>query len=433
MSEQHEEIHLDVYIDRYELYLETGNKVYRQGIQNKDTKDRYQKIIDSFTAGFLDKKYAELSKANFANLDAGCEGKLRSMVDGVTSEVGRALVGLTCLQLAIKCIAPEQNIRLHKGSTSSRSFSWEEGISMRSLDKRFNTPFLRKNGLLKVNGDGVFMTRSLAENYPYSRLYKAEMRGPFTQWMAIVDAIEENVLDPNTGLSYILSLLKNRSDTFIQDSQTVCELLQEFSSDSFEDIKNFIISFYNETHYSARAFEISIHALYQAMDELNLLEGRKLIAISQMRSANKKHGNVGDIELMEDGMIVTAWDAKYGKPYLREELDELREKLLQHPEVRKAGFICNSDIDLREDICKRKKEIADETGTEIEIIEFDKFIDAEIVNLESAHRQKLGFRWLTALVESFAQRRLEIAPIDEPCDAWVTDLIERMLTAKSIR
>lgn len=62
MSEQHEEIHLDVYIDRYELYLETGNKVYRQGIQNKDTKDRYQKIIDSFTAGFLDKKYAELSR-----------------------------------------------------------------------------------------------------------------------------------------------------------------------------------------------------------------------------------------------------------------------------------------------------------------------------------------------------------------------------------
>lgn len=32
--------------------------------------------------------------------------------------------------------------------------------------------------------------------------------------------------------------------------------------------------------------------------------------------------------------------------------------------------------------------------------------------------------WLLALVESFAQRRLDLAPIDEPCDAWINDLIE---------
>jgi hypothetical protein len=29
-----------------------------------------------------------------------------------------------------------------------------------------------------------------------------------------------------------------------------------------------------------------------------------------------------------------------------------------------------------------------------------------------------------AVVESFAQRRPEIAPIDEPCDAWIQDLIK---------
>ena len=35
------------------------------------------------------------------------------------------------------------------------------------------------------------MTRSLAENYPYSKLYKAEMKGPFDEWISIVDALED--------------------------------------------------------------------------------------------------------------------------------------------------------------------------------------------------------------------------------------------------
>ena len=30
-----------------------------------------------------------------------------------------------------------------------------------------------------------------------------------------------------------------------------------------------------------------------------------------MRVANKKHGNIGDIELIEDGEIIESWDAKW--------------------------------------------------------------------------------------------------------------------------
>jgi len=86
------------------------------------------------------------------------------------------------IQLTIKSISPEQSIRLHKGS-SSTSFSWKEGISMRVLDKNYITPLLRKYKLLRLNADGFMMTRTLAENYPYSQVYKAAIRGAKKEWL----------------------------------------------------------------------------------------------------------------------------------------------------------------------------------------------------------------------------------------------------------
>lgn len=45
-------------------------------------------------------------------------------------------------------------------------------------------------------------------------------------------------------------------------------------------------------------------------------------------------------------------------------------------------------------------------------------------SLKLGQKDEIAYNWLVALVESFAQRRLDLAPIDEPCDAWINDLIE---------
>lgn len=42
--------------------------------------------------------------------------------------------------------------------------------------------------------------------------------------------------------------------------------------------------------------EIAIHSLMQAMQENKLFPDCELKSLSQMRSANNKHGNIGDIE-----------------------------------------------------------------------------------------------------------------------------------------
>ena len=183
------------------------------------------------------------------------------------------------------------------------------------------------------------------------------------------------------------------------------------------------MSFYNTTDYSARAFEVVMHGLCQAMDERHLFDGVRLVPLSQMRSANKKHGNIGDIELSEGSIIVESWDAKYGKPYLRDELEELRDKLLKHPEVKVAGFVVDSDVDNRKDIANRVKELTMETGTEIHLFSFSDWVNHQVGSFPVATKNEIGYLWIKAVVESFAQKRLDIAPIDEPCDAWLGDLI----------
>lgn len=201
-------MHLDIYKDRSELYYDGKISVFEEGTQTTETSQRYTKITESLESGYLDEVINNLSPIDYEDLTDDNRARLKDLVDGLTSEVGRALVGLSVLQLTIKSIVPEQSIRLHKGGRSSSRFSWKDGLSMRSIDRKYNTPFLRKYDLLSMNRDGVFMTRSLAENYPYSKLYKAEMRGPFKEWVEIVDEIELGSMPGKSGLCYLLTLLK---------------------------------------------------------------------------------------------------------------------------------------------------------------------------------------------------------------------------------
>lgn len=199
---------------------------------------------------------------------------------------------------------------------------------MRSLDKQYITPVLRKYELLRLNADGFMMTRSLAENYPYSFVYKANMRGARSEWVSLVEAIEKDEVVSEVALRYLLSQLLNQADNFRRLALQTIENLTLFLGATVVD-KGISISLIlrqiNQSDYAARLMEIAMHSLMQAMQEHQVFPDSLLKPLSQMRSANKKHGNIGDIELLEDRQIVEAWDAKYGKSYLRDEIEELSE------------------------------------------------------------------------------------------------------------
>lgn len=331
-------------------------------------------------------------------------------------------MGLAILQLTVKSIIPEQSIRLHKGGSGTRDFSWKEGIPMRNLDTNYITPVLRKFDLLKINKFGFMMTRTLAENYPYSKLYKAGIRGARQEWLNITDEVERGELDSLNALKQLLIFLNNQSEAFHILTEKTLKTLHDFLKNKpvFDDCFSAVTTFIDRSTYSARVFEVSLHAFFQVLSEEKHLNGF-LKPLSQMRSANKKHGNIGDIEVTysEGNMdIIEAWDAKFGKTYLRDELEELIDKLKFHPQASIAGFITDQKPNLKSEIKNRMKEIEEVYGTEICIMEFKEWINYQIKN-HGLDSNKIGAKWLLAIAESICQKRREIAPIDEPTTEWV--------------
>ena len=426
MPDNAKENHLNVYLDRSELFIGSDKSpvIFPEGPQDEATQKRYRKIVEAFRAGFLDKTYRETAtgKHDLSLLPKDVCTHLKNMVEAISASGGRALTGLVFLQLAVKAIAPRQSIRLHKGGGTASDFSWQQGISLRSLDKEFSAAFLRDNKLLEINRDGVMMTRTLAENYPYTQLYKARMSGPANDWMALVDGAEAGTFDPLLALSFLMSALRNRSRNFEKLADEAIALAGEKASANLEEVLALVTAFVSRTEYSARAFEVVMHTLVQALADVGAPLNGQLAPLSQMRSANKKAGNIGDIELLSaDGGIVESWDAKFGKPYLWDELVELGEKLEEKTGVKIAGFVTDGDPMLPGDLLNRKNEIARTTGTQIEIFSFRDWVRIQTGNLDSSLRTKVPSAWLKAIAETFGRRRLAIAPIDEPCDKWLSD------------
>ncbi|MDP4698601.1 MAG: hypothetical protein NWS66_01550 [Saprospiraceae bacterium] len=421
---------LYIYSDRSILVNEEGVEYkFQEGKTSDEAKKRLVIIKKALENGFLENIIAECQnpEVKIENISEEQARTIESLVNSVTSEVGRAIVGLTILQLTVKSILPEQSIRLHKGGSGTRDFSWTEGIPMRNLDTNYITPVLRKFDLLKINKFGFMMTRTLAENYPYSKLYKAGIRGARKEWLEITDEVELNELDSLNALKQMLVFLNNKSEAFELLTTNALRTLGVYlkQKPSFEDCITVISNFIDKSTYSARVFEVSLHAFFQVLAEEKNLEGF-LKPLSQMRSANKKHGNIGDIEITEsEGNmdIIEAWDAKFGKTYLREELEELNDKLIFHPQATIAGFVTDQKPNLKAEINARMKEIEEIHGTEIRIMEFREWVIFQVENYD-LDTTKIGEKWLIAIAESICQKRREITPIDEPTTEWVESFIE---------
>ena len=426
--------HLRVFEDRSEYHSEgSAVETFEEGRITPSAKIRIRNVKQAFEDGFLVNIIQDVTKGttqpDTGRISQAAQQSISGLVDSLTSEVGRALIGLSIMQLCIKSIEPEQNIRLHKGSQNSKSFSWVEGISMRTLDNKYVTPALRKYGLLRLNVDGFMMTRSLAENYPYTALYKANLRGARSEWLALVDEIESGLTNPTETLKLLILKLNNVALQFNEVANKLMAVVDSKIEDivNRSDAKRMLVKHVDVSDHAARLLEVGMHALIQALIDLGALGNYELKPLSQMRSANKKHGNIGDIELLENEEIIESWDAKYGKSYLREEIEEISEKILHHDSVQVAGFVTTEKIERLEEMSRRIKEIEDLHGVRILVMTLDEWVDYVFElgikdNLTS--EEAISRLWIKYYCLCLGQKRRDHAPIDEPCLEWVNTLIE---------
>lgn len=428
------EKHLRVFENRSEYFMENGEiKIFLEGTTSNDAKKRIKLIKDAFENGYLEKIINEVKNGkttvDLTKISSLVQNNIRQLVDSITSEVGRALIGLIIMQLSIKAISPNQSIRLHKSSSNAGSFSWIEGISMRTLDKNYVTPTLRRHELVRLNADGFMMTRSLAENYPYSLLYKAKLRGARDQWLMIVEELELGTTNSEESLKYLISLLFNAANIFADTAENLIECLKN-KIDKFKtrwDVIKIMKSHSEKSDYAARLLEISMHTLMQPSVDCGALGDVSLKPLSQMRSANKKHGNIGDVELLENYDIIESWDAKYGKSYLREEIEEAAEKIKNHGNLQTVGFVTNIDIQRIKEVDNRIEDLSSYYGVKFKIVKYEDWVDYiydRCIKSSLIDEVELSKEWIESYVLTLSQRKRLIAPIDEPCIEWVKSLIK---------
>lgn len=251
------------------------------------------------------------------------------------------------------------------------------------------------------------------------------MRGAKQQWLNIVELLENEKIKPFIALQYLILLLLNKASDFDHICNNLIVTKNEYLSNkhSDEEVMDIIYSHIDASDYAARLMEIAMHSLMQAAIETGALADLKLKPLSQMRSANKKHGNIGDIELLENNEIVEAWDAKYGKNYLRDEIDELSEKLEDHETLETVGFVTTDKPIRNNEIAKKIEYVNEVYGIDVKILSFNDWVELIFNRVEES---ELSNNWLSNYAESLAQKRRNIAPIDEPCFEWVASLIKQI-------
>lgn len=445
-SEQIEDLrsqpHLEIYPTHF-ILINTGNtvaKIWHEGKQTREAQIRYQTVKKALEEGFFEQKIEEAKSPDMAQiikskLPEEQRKAIEEIFSAVTAQSGRALVDIFVLQLVVKAICPEQDVRLHKSSQNRGAFSWNEGISMRTIDASFIGPSLRQYDLLRMNQYGAFMSRSFAENYPYTQFYKAEIQGAGQRgklrWLQIIDDLENERLNAETALLYILQLLWKYSEAFHKLVQKTLHSLERWidrnEHPSISNIAALMKQHIEKSEARARLLEVSMHSILQALEELQVDLGGKLKPLMPMRTANLKHGNFGDVEVLTGDLPIEAWDAKYDQPYLSDALDELVEKIRKRDvsELR-FGYVLLPGKKAYMEVDHKIDEIDEVFGLRVHILTFDEWIHEQLVRSKDmgVSEEKLAKAWLRAYAESLGQKRRDRAPIDEPTFDWVASLLD---------
>ena len=424
--------YLKVTEDTSELVYNDGSTTaFKEGKPNKEAIARLAKIKAGFSSEFLEQSLKESRKFKTSeSLSKEIINSCDELVDGVSQDLGRALMGISILQMAIKSIEPRQSIRLHKGG--SGDFSWVDGISMRTLDSSFLIPFLRANSLLSINSYGVFMTRGLAENYPYSKVYKAALRGPKKSWLEVVEYLEENPSSSKDLLLYALSKLSARSTKFDEIVVQTQKSVQTWAKNkpNMKSTESLVEKFLMNAPNAARLLEVCIHSFIYTLGD-NYANDLYLKPMTQMRSANKKAKNIGDIELSEDrngNLIIESWDAKFGTHYYLDELDFLLEKLSAHPECKRAGFITDKSHKVDKETLEKIEYIREAFGVEVQILGLGQWIQYAI-NQAGVKPDAVARDWVLNIHGYLSLKLRDQAPIDEPTERWLNALLEVLVSS----
>jgi hypothetical protein len=247
--------------------------------------------------------------------------------------------------------------------------------------------------------------------------------------------LEKGGIDADAALLYVLQLLWQFSEAFSNLVQKTLNSLGTWIDKneplSISSTVMLIKEHIEESEARARLLEVAMHALLQTLGELGVDLGGKLKPLMPMRTANKKHGNIGDVEVLSGNLLIEAWDAKYEQPYLSDALDELVEKIHEHNidvSELQFGYVLFPAKKTYPEVDHKVDDIDDQLGLKVQILAFDEWVHEQFIRSQNAgiSEENLARTWLQVYTESLCLKRVDQAPIDEPTFDWVESLMNRL-------
>jgi hypothetical protein len=348
----------------------------------------------------------------------------RALTDGFEGEKGRGLFVHSVLVSAIKTVCPEQDIRLHKTD-------WIDGIGMRVIDKKCISAWFNSRNLgVKMNSDGVFMTRSLAVDIPYVPSFPPKIKGPKDEWLELISGMQFGEINPKSALRALLFGAHLRNIEFgkvVDEILESCKKLDNNPNRIFEIIYTHINGRKNG---GSRLLEIALHSYAQVCFEedfkIPTIGKNSIMApIKPMRSPDKKAGDVGDIQFRHESFIDEkgsryieyAIDAKFGKSISDYEIDRLLTHL--HDEETPQPYLTSFDfIGLdKPNLNAKKIHLFDEQNLpNIRAISLNDFVK------EIDPNGSLTMKWLKRYVSMLSTQDLGYGQVTEITTDWLLSL-----------
>lgn len=258
--------------------------------------------------------------------------------------------GVALTLCAFKIISPSQDIRRHKADH-------EGGFSARSYDTKVTVPFLQ-NKNLSYNVETHWLSQTFSFAGPYVRGVEVRTQ-PRAGGILLVDLVNdvEEAANPVDFARAVVNVLM----AGLIEERNKGKILLEKPKELPINVVIEILDQHFHHRYSKNAPrlpQLAIYAIYSCIvPSMSRYEGLTLQPIERLKTANRKSGSVGDIDVNREKQPTEAVEVKFDVPITESVVREAIQKI-RHESV--SRYLILSTADLNPEEAKKIKIICDE-------------------------------------------------------------------------
>jgi DNA (cytosine-5)-methyltransferase 1 len=201
-----------------------------------------------------------------------------------------------------------------------------------------------------------WLTRSLEQPVPYDLQYPGKITPKLLKksFLIIVDAIEEKNIDPGIVLTSLLGLILEQMTRKAEAVKSIMETNTATDKPHIDIIKKALEAHFNYSyeiyaHGASRLPVLALEAVYCCfIKELEAYNGCSII--TQRHTGPDKH-TAGDIDIENNkGEKIESVEVKLGIKISLEILEDVKDKLNSHDDIKRYYILSTSGVDVNESI-----------------------------------------------------------------------------------